>query len=110
MEPALPKMSTDSHPLLEVARVLRMSSMDSARERVFPSRNDDEVNVIGHLTIGVDRQTESRHVVLEILQIYRPILEGMEDLPAVIPPLGHVIGNVRQDNSTKASQRHTSCS
>ena len=76
-----------------------MDAPDSLGEGVLVPGNRDQMDVIGHQAIAEYFQAVFVGLLLQQQQIDAPVGIDKEHILAVVPPLGHMMGQARNGNS-----------
>ena len=74
-------------------------------QTLFCGRDDNEVVVVRHETVGPELQAKAGRLVLQEGQIELVVLLTKEDGLAAVPTLGDVVGNVGDRNAGQARHR-----
>ncbi len=101
-EAALEKMPGPARPRVDEAGVEAMRSRQRQRQPVRVGGSKNEVDVVGHLTIGPNFDGEAPAAFGEPVAIQRVVVVGEKDPLATVPALGDMVGNVGNDDAGNA--------
>ena len=86
-----------------------MDAPHEPRQRVFPTRNNDQMDVVRHPApaeqLGLARLEMERKQLL----VAAPVFVGQEDVLAVVAAVGDVMRHARRDHPRLAGHRIVGC-
>ena len=98
METVLPEVPAAGVQAVDLLRVEPVRASDGLCERVAAARRGDQVDVVGHQAVTIDRQAEPRGLVGQDLKVAGAVVVDKEHVLAVITALGDVMRTTRDDD------------
>jgi len=92
-------MACAMHPQIEHARILAMNALQQAGQTLLSLRDQNQMDVIGHEAIGLDRNAIVAGEFPEQIEVEQAIFLTIKDFLAIIAPLRDVMRDTRDDDA-----------
>jgi len=99
MVPTLPQMATNGPHSVDALCELGMNRLQGAMHALECRRNHDQVHVVGHQAVRINRKSQPAAVRMEEIQIGFWIPGRVKHLLAVIATLRNVVRQARKDST-----------
>ena len=107
VEPILPQVSATTVEPVDILGIELADTLHRPRQRLLESRRADEVDMVGHQAVAIEREREPLASFPKKLQKQASVVIDEENVLMVVTPLRNMVRATRNDNTRHPRHGHS---